>query len=150
MSTWIKDTLATGAVATASTTAALAVLGKVEGNSAVGPINAVSHILWGDEAAHTDEPDVAHTLTGAALNAAAITMWAALHELLMPRDRKPTVARAVSSGLLVATVAYVVDYHVVPKRLTPGFEKRLSGTALASIYATLAASLAVGSLLRER
>lgn len=77
-------------------------------------------------------------------------MWAGMHELLMPRKRKPKVARAVSSAVLVATVAYVVDYHVVPKRLTPGFEKRLSGTALAGIYATLAISLAVGSLLRER
>ena len=150
MSTWINDTLATGAVASASTTVALAVLGKVEGNSAAGPINAVSHILWGEEAAHTDERDVAHTLAGATLNAAAITLWAGLHEWLMPRDRKPEVARAVSSGVLVATVAYVVDYHVVPKRLTPGFEKRLSGRALAGIYATLAISLAVGSLLRER
>ena len=68
MSTWIKDTLATGAVATSTTTVALAVLGKAEGNSAAGPINAVSHILWGEEAAHRDTPDVAHTLAGAALN----------------------------------------------------------------------------------
>ena len=150
MSTWIKDTHATGAVATSTTTVALAVLGKAEENSAAGPINAVSHILWGEEAARTDAADVPHTLAGAALNAAAITMWAGLHEVFMPRDRKPEVARALSSGVLVAAVAYAVDYHVVPKRLTPGFEKRLSGTALATIYATLALSLAAGSLLRER
>jgi hypothetical protein len=41
----------------------------------------------------------------------------------------------------VTAGAYVVDYHLVPKRLTPGFEERLSPGALALVYAALGVSL---------
>lgn len=34
------------------------------------------------------------------------------------------IQRIVSAA---ATTAYMVDYHLVPKRLTPGFELHLSG-----------------------
>ncbi len=150
MGSWIKDTLTTGAMASASTTAAVAIMGKVEIDSAAAPINAVSHILWGDDAAQSEQLDAQHTLAGAALNAMAVTGWAGLHELLMPRRGAPGVTRAVLSGVAVSALAYITDYHVVPKRFTPGFEKRLSRTALLGMYATLALSLAAGSLSRKR
>jgi len=149
MGTWIKDTLTTGAVATASTTAVVALLGSVEGGSAAAPINAVSHILWGEKEADTEEVDAQHTLAGAGLNTMAVTGWAALHELFMPRKGKPSVQSALIAGAATATVAYVTDYHVVPKRFKPGFEKRLSPTALFGVYATLALSLAAASLWRR-
>ena len=53
-------------------------------------------------------------------------------------------------GSAVAGIAYVVDYYRVPKRLTPGFEKQLSNSALFGIYATLAASLALGGSIARR
>jgi hypothetical protein len=40
--------------------------------------------------------------------------------------------------------------YLVPKRFTPGFEKRLSGPSLTLIYGALALGLAAGVLLRER
>jgi hypothetical protein len=40
-----------------------------------------------------------------------------------------------------------VDYHVVPKRLTPGYEHRISSGALLATYGALAAGLALGALL---
>jgi hypothetical protein len=150
MGTWIKDTLTTGAVATASTTAAVAVLGNIEGGSATAPINAVSHILWGDSAATKEQFDARHTLAGAGINAVAVTGWAGLHQLFMPRKGRASVQRAVLAGVVTAAVAYVTDYHVVPNRFTPGFEKRLSSSALFGVYATLALSLAAGSLCRKR
>ncbi len=150
MSTWMKDTLASGAVATAATTAVAAILGKLEGHGAAAPINAVSHILWGDEAAIPEEADARHTLVGAGLNAAAVTAWAGVHEALMPRNDRPSTPHALLAGAATAAVAYMVDYHVVPERLKPGFEKRLSSKALFGLYATLAISLAAGSLCRNR
>ncbi|WP_277813122.1 hypothetical protein [Aromatoleum aromaticum] len=36
---------------------------------------------------------------------------------------------------------------MVPKRFTPGYEKRLSGQSLALIYGALALGLAAGALL---
>jgi hypothetical protein len=41
----------------------------------------------------------------------------------------------------------VTDYYLVPKRLTPGFEKRLSGKSLATVYALLAIGLAASELI---
>lgn len=146
MSDWINDTLATGAVASAATTVAIAGLGQLEDGNAVAPLNAVSHILWGDEAARVEGVDAQHTLTGAALNAVAIAGWAGVHELLMPREGPRRLDQALLAGAAVSAVAYVTDYHVVPRRLTPGFEKRLSNRALFGVYATLAVSLALGSL----
>jgi hypothetical protein len=60
------------------------------------------------------------------------------------------LARAVVSGTLaaaaVSSAAYVTDYYVVPRRLTPGFELRLPGSALALIYAALALGLSARDL----
>lgn len=150
MGTWMKHTLATGALASAATTAAVAVLGKMDDGSAAGPINAVSHILWGDKDADTDAVDAPHTITGAGLNAAAVTAWAGVHELFMPKEGRPSVQCALMVGVAVSTIAYVTDYHVGPKRLTPGFEKRLKPGAVFSVYVVLALFLAAGSVSHER
>ncbi len=150
MGTWMKDTMRTGMMTTAATTVAVALLGKKENGSATSAINAVSHMLWGEEAAATDALDARHTLAGAGLNAAASAAWAGMHELLLPRTGRPSVPRALLAGATTSAVAYVVDYYVVPKRFTPGFEKKLSRNGLFGVYATLALSLAVGSLWRGR
>jgi hypothetical protein len=150
MGTWIKDTMTTGAVVATTTTAVAALLGRLESGSAAAPINAVSHILVGDDEDTGEQVDVKHTLAGAGLNAMAVTGWAAVHELFMPRTGRPTVQRALVSGTATAALAYITDYHVMPKRLTPGFEKRLSGAALFSVFATLAVFLAAASLYRGR
>lgn len=50
-------------------------------------------------------------------------------------------------GAAVSTLACVTDYHVVPKRLTPGFELRLPAGALAAAYAALALGLSARELL---
>ena len=149
MGTWIKDSMTTGAVATVATTAAAAVLGQLENGNAAAPLNAVSHILWGESATRHEETDARHTLVGAGLNAAAVTGWAGVHELFMPRGTKPSLGRALLTGAAVSALAYITDYHVVPKRLAPGFEERLSGSGMLGMYATLGLALAFGSLSRE-
>ena len=147
----INDSIATGAVATAATTAAASICGRLEEGTPVAPLNAVSHILWGDEAAAHDEASAKYTLPGVMLNAAAITGWAAVHELMFAGRRRPkTLPAAIATGAAVSALAYVTDYYVVPKRFTPGFEKRLSNASLAGIYATLAVSLGIGSWLRHK
>jgi hypothetical protein len=149
MGTFIKDTMATGAVATTASTLLLAVLGKQENGTATSAINAVSHMLWGEEATTNDQLDAKHTLAGAGLNSAAMLAWAGMHEMMLPRNERPSVGRALVAGTTTAAVAYVVDYHVVPKRFTPGFEERLSRKSLLGVYVTMAVALAVGSLWRR-
>ena len=48
-----------------------------------------------------------------------------------------------------AATAYCVDYHVVPKRLTPGFEAHLGARSMTRVYAGIAIGLAAVALLRR-
>lgn len=149
----VRAVLQASALATVGTTAAVAALGKREIDNAAAPINATSHIVWGDEAAEQDGISAKYTLIGGLLNAGAVASWAVLQQALFGRGRwtkKGGIARPLAAGAAVATLAYVTDYHIVPKRLTPGFEKRLSKGALAAMYGVLAVTLALGSLEKPR
>ena len=148
---FLEKAAITSAVATSATTLAVAGFGLAEQGNAVAPLNAVSHIPFGDEAAAQDDVSLKYTATGLGLNALAIGSWGAVHELMFGSAAdKGDVATALIGGVVVSTLAYVVDYHVVPERVTPGFEKRLSGKALLGVYAALALGLGVGSLMRPR
>lgn len=144
------DTAAAGAAATALTTATILCLGKERDASAWAPMNAVSHIAYGDEAALHTELSTAYTGLGTALNTAAMFSWAAVYAGVMKALPKRDLPSAIAAGAAVSAAAYVVDYYVVPKRLTPGFEKRLDGRSLFWIYSSLAAGLAAGYALRRR
>lgn len=142
---FIANTLRTAGIATVATTVATLFLGQREADDAAAPLNATSHILWGDDAAEQDGFSPEYTLVGAVLNAGAMVGWAALQELVLGRwVRRGSPARAAAAGAATSAVAYATDYHVVPERLTPGFEKRLSPGALAIVYGVLAASMAFG------
>lgn len=143
---FIKNTLLTATVAAVGTTIAALAMGQQENGDPAAPLNATSHILWGDEAAEQDGFSVRYTLVGVALNASAMLGWAALQELAFGRwAREGSPARALATGSVTSAVAYVTDYHVVPERLTPGLEKRLSPEALTVAYVALAAMLAIGA-----
>ena len=143
----VWNSLHTGGVASAATSLALAMCGKLENRNSLAPINAISHIAWGEKAASRDDPSLKYTATGFALNTAAVTGWAGLYELVFGRraDQRD-VTGALAGGGIVSAVAYVTDYYLVPPRFTPGFEKRLSGKSLLAIYTTLALSLGMGAL----
>jgi hypothetical protein len=126
------------ALTTAATTAAALVLSARDTGHAAAALNATSHIVWGDKVGHFDEADYQHTVVGGALNAGAVALWSTIHALF-PKPNS-TFAK-LRNAALVAAAAYVTDYYIVPKRLTPGFEKRLSKTSLLGMYAALAASL---------
>lgn len=142
-----EDGMRTGVVAGAATTLAVASCGELEDRNAIAPLNAVSHIAWGEKAAKQNKPSWKYTATGVILNAAAVIGWATIYEWLFGRAAaKGNVAAAVAGGAAVSAAAYVTDYHVVPERFTPGFEKRLSNQSLAAVYGALALGLAFGSL----
>lgn len=145
----LQDVARTGAIASAATTLAVAALGHTEDGEAVAPVNAVSHIAWGDEAARQTGVSMKYTLTGLVLNAAAVTSWAMIYHALFG-GRKITPVAAATGAVATSALAYATDYHVVPERLTPGFEKRLSNRSLALTYGVLAAGLMVGGLLARR
>ena len=150
--------MTSGTVSALAVSAAAALAGKRETRSYAAPINATSHILWGDEAARHDGVSLKYTASGFLLNHLAAVMWAAVHEkwvgpaLSRWFNQRPALAplAPAAGAAVVAAGAYVTDYYLVPKRFTPGYEKRLSGKSLAVIYGALTLGLAAGTLLAGR
>lgn len=126
--------------------ATLAWRGRVETGSVAAPINAVSHWLWPREALRRDDVTARFTATGLGVHVAAALLWCGLYEGLRARRGAATPACAVGDAVAVSTVAAVVDLACVPKRLTPGFEERLSPRSLAMVYGAFAAGLALAGL----
>ena len=149
--TALREGAITGTVAGLLSTAVLAITGQRQAGSAVAPINAVSHWLWGDESLHAQEPSLRHTLTGYVTNHLAAIFWAALYAgAYGHREEAKRLPQAIAGGVATSALAYLVDYHVVPQRLTPGYEHRISSGAMLATYGALAAGLALGAmLLRE-
>lgn len=145
----IERALVSGTIAGTAIVVAAALAGKRETSSYAAPINATSHILWGGVAAQKDRLSWKYTGAGLLLNHAAAVFWAACYEKLMSGRARRGTARPLLGGALVSAAAYVTDYHLVPKRLTPGYEERLSGKSLALIYGVLALGLAARDLLRQ-
>lgn len=144
--------LTSGTAAGIATTAVAALAGKRETGSYAAPLNATSHALWGDKAARQDRFSLKYTATGLLLNFWASVMWAAIYEKLFgaARAEHRSPLRPLVGAAAVTAGAYLTDYHLVPERLTPGFEKRLSGKSLATIYVALALGMAAGAALARR
>ncbi len=147
----LRRGLVGGSAASVLSTVALAALGRRQTGSPYAPTNAISHWLYGDEAAMKNRPSLRYTLTGYLIHHATATFWAVLVERLLGKvlDRKePLTTLEVASA--AAAVACFADYQLTPERLQPGYEKRLSKPALALVYATFGLGLAAGALLSRR
>lgn len=139
-----------GSLASVLSTCVLAAAGARQAGSAAAPINATSHWLWGDESLHADRPTLRHTLVGYLTQHAASIFWATLYSRVYGhRDAAKRLPQAVAGGIATSVVAAVVDYAMVPKRLTPGYEHRVSIGAMVAIYAALAAGFALGAVLLQ-
>src|SRR5688572_5621042 len=98
----IARAIASGSFAGLATTAAVALCGAREVGSAVAPINATSHLLWGDEAAKAEAVDRKHTVPGLLINIGAGAFWALVHELVLACSKNPNRVTAAASGVAVA------------------------------------------------
>lgn len=151
MKTWkraLADSIATGVTADLATGAAVALLGRRDSGSAVAPINAASHVYWGDEAAATEQVTLRHTLPGLLINVGAGIWWSLVFQKLFGDavDRRGLPA-AIVGGAATSALAYILDYRILPKRLTPGWEYRLSRRSLFMALAALGAGMAAGALM---
>ncbi|SCY58060.1 hypothetical protein [Nitrosospira sp. Nsp13] len=143
---------------------AAALAGKCENDSFAAPLNAISHIIWGDEAARENRFSFKFTFMGLVLNHAAGIFWALFYEKLFGQcaanERKDislltdnnngSLTKPLLGAATVAAGAYVVDYQLIPRRFTPGFEKRVSGKSLAAIFTALALGLAARDIIVAR
>jgi hypothetical protein len=149
--TAVQRGMVSGATASVLSTGALALFGKRETNSHYAPTNAISHWIWGDQAARHNAPSLRYTVPGYVIHHASATFWSVLFErfcghLLDRRDTGKTIAAATAAS----AVACFVDYQLTPPRLKPGYEKRLSSPALAVVYGAFGLGLAAGAMLCRR
>ncbi len=75
----LREGVVTGTVACVLSVAVLALAGRREAGSAVAPVNAVSHWLWGEDALHENHATVRHTLLGYLTHHLAAIFWAVLY-----------------------------------------------------------------------
>jgi hypothetical protein len=158
----LERAVISGTVSGLATAGIASFAGKHENGSYAAPLNATSHIIWGEEAAYHDRPSLKYTLTGFLLNHASTIFWASFYEKLfgshgtrqymrrLPFTASPepvSLVKPLCGGAAVAAAAYVIDYHLIPKRFTPGFEKRVSGKSLTAIFAALAVGLAARDVI---
>lgn len=143
--------LVSGTSASLLSTAALAAMGKGETGSSFAPTNAISHWIWGDRAMRRDNPSLRYTLTGYLIHHLSATFWAVLFERFMgERLDRTNTAQTLQAATLASAVACFTDYQLTPKRLRPGYEKRLSTSSLAVVYGAFGLGLAAGVLLSRR
>ncbi|MBL0420007.1 hypothetical protein JI739_06570 [Ramlibacter sp. AW1] len=147
--TALREGLVAGSMASLLSTAALIAFGRRETGSMAAPLNAVSHWVHEPEALYVDEPSLRYTGVGYATHHAASILWATLYaagrQLLTP-GRPPSLAGAAAT----TAVAALVDFKMTPARFTPGFEHRLSHTALVGVYAALALGTYLGARAYRR
>ena len=139
-----KRGLISGSVASLSSTLVLALMGRRRSGSATAPTNATSHWIWGDRAGHVDGVDGRHTGLSYLIHHASAVFWAVLYERY--RSAPAPKLRTLRDAGATAALASFVDYRLTPRRLTPGFELRLPGAALAAIFAALALGLSARDL----
>lgn len=138
-----------GAAAVASATVA-AQCARAEGTTAAAPMNAVTHSVWPREGARATRPSLRHTVTGFAIHTCASIFWATGFEALRARQAKPTLADDLATAALVSAAAWCVDYHVVPARLTPGFEEHLGDRSMLLVYGAIAAGFLAAARIQRR
>jgi hypothetical protein len=145
MTSWpeaLRAALFSGTAAAAASTLALAVAGRRELNDAAAPINGPSQWIWGQGASYESGFSARYTVLGALTHAGASIFWALFYE----KWRSPR--HPVASALATAAAANIIDFTVTPERLTPGFQRRLSRTAVGASYAAFALGLLAATLAR--
>lgn len=147
----LREGVVSGTLAGLASAAALAIAGQRDTGSPYAAINAESHWLWGDESLREDRPTLKHTLAGLVTHQLSTVFWATLYALARGERRAVhRVPEALIGGIATSAAAAAIDYTLVPKRLTPGFEHRLSRGSMVGVFAAIAGGIVIGTLLQGR
>jgi hypothetical protein len=140
--------IVSGAAGSLLSTLALAGCGWRELGDPYAPLNGPSQWLFGRQAALKSGASLKYTLSGYLIHHAMSVFWALVFERI--RARGSAAPSALLPAATTSAVACFVDYQLTPKRLTPGFERRLSRKSLAVVYVAFAIGLAAGAVLQAK
>ena len=157
---WWRGTVASGSAASLLSAFVAYGLSRRENRAPFAAINAVSHWWHGPAAYGVDSPSLRHTLSGFLIHHLSSLFWGALYQLLLlsavDRDAVEGSGRPIARGAadaadrwatagVVTTIAAFTDLRLVPPRLSPGFEHRLSKAGVALVYLGFACGLALAA-----
>src|SRR5688500_10932107 len=137
------DAIMSGTAASLASAAALMAGSKIRDGSWAGGLNGPSQWLWGESEAYTREATLKHTAVGYAIHHSTSVFWAVIYEAIFGGSKKKPPLQRCTEAIASAATAYVVDYHLTPRRLQPGFEKHVSPAGMVAAYAAFAAGLAI-------
>lgn len=142
----VADILAAAAGAALGSALVAGAVARSEGKGALQPLNATSHWLHGPEAGRVRGADAAHSGVGIGTHALSALFWAVPYALWL--DRKPgrSAAEIVGGAAVTTAVAATVDYLIMPRRLTPGWELAIGRSGTAATFVGLGLGLAGGVL----
>lgn len=125
----------TGLVLAAATNAVIMLASNKENGSPWAALNCVAHIVDGDDKEQPEDYAPRESRIGILVNGTAMSAWGVLYEgaLLVTRTKSSPL-----TALLAVGAAWVIDYRIVPKRYTPGIEKRLSQRSVLLSYTAMA------------
>jgi hypothetical protein len=141
----LRRSAISGSMAALTSGATAACMSSANGNSVFATLNAVTHCLWPRTAYKQQALSARYTLTGAAIHLGSGIFWGVFFEMF--RGSRRNLTPVVTSAATTAVMAYMVDYHVVPERVTPGFEAHVPRRSFPVIYAALGLGLALATLI---
>lgn len=147
MGTIIRHAACCGIGAGLASQAVVMAAAVAEGQSPARPVNATSHWLWGSEAGRREDVDLKHTAVGALTNQGAALFWGALFGMHLARHPHHDAGRIMREAALMGVIASVVDYGLIPRRLSPGWELALSRRSVGMGMAAMALGLGLGGLM---
>jgi len=142
MSKIIQRGLIDGIALSITTSAALLTASRIECGSSWAAINPICHITDGDERSFGDEFDARDSLLGLGISSSVMCAWGVLHAVFFRKVKWP---ESLAAGGITAAGAYLIDYYLVPRRFTPGIEKKLSPRAILAAYAILGLTLGIAA-----
>jgi hypothetical protein len=139
--------LSSGAAAGVASALAAAYGAVRSGHGPFAAINAVTHCIWPERSFRQESMSVRYTGVGSGIHLGSAVFWGVLFEALC--GTRPTPKAVIGAAATTAVVAYVVDYHVVPKRVTPGYDVHMTKGALGLTYVALAIGFAAVAIARK-
>jgi len=151
LSPFIQNTLIAGVITMIAITFAITGFAYLEKKPALWPLGSIAHIVYGTRALEEKYPKPSFLLVGFMLNFAAMISWAGVAEsfYFWLKIQPSNVLMTLVISVLTVILAFVTDFHIVPKRLTPGFENVLNPTSLRLVFVVFAVALFLAGLLRQ-
>ncbi len=122
----------------------LGVLALAAGEPVWMPFNATTHAIHGPEAADVQALDLLHTGLGGTIHVLACFFWSGIAVLMIRMIGLTRAGAAWLAGLATALLAGVVDYGLLPARLSPGWELILPWWAVGLGFVAMGVGIALG------